>query len=142
MPIVVPPPAAVGSIPPPDEYDAVRASRRRAMRILWIGAPVVVGLIGLTWFALRPAAHPGGEAAAVAPPRAIAATASTPPVVRELAPETTAVPSATSETNAPSGAPSVNTEATSAPTGTTAGAIPNNAKPPARAKRAYDPQGI
>ncbi len=157
MPIVVPPPAAVGStpppaavgsIPPPDEHDAARTSRRRATRILLLSAPVVVGLAGLAWFAfaLRPAAHPEGAADALAAPRAIAATASSPssapPVVREPAPETTAVPSATGEANAPSGAPSVNTEATSAPTATTAGAIPNNAKPPARAKRAYDPQGI
>jgi serine/threonine-protein kinase len=140
------PRAAVRSIPPPREYGAARTSRHRARPIVIFGVPVIVAIVGVAcWLAFRLAAHPGGAGAAALTPQDISAFASpspsAPPPVGKLAPETTALSAPTGE-NPPPSAPSESPRAASANSSAAPAAIPNNAKPPVRAKRAYEPQGI
>jgi serine/threonine-protein kinase len=171
MPIVVPPPAAVRSIPPPKEYGAARTSRHRARPIMIFGVPMIVALVGVAcWLAFRPAAHPGGAGATAVTPRNVSAIASPPPsppppvgklapdklvpdklapdklapdklAPDKLAPETTALTARIGENTHPS-APSESPRAASANSSAAPASIQNDAKPPVRAKRAYEPQGI
>ena len=146
-PIVVLPQAAVGSIPPPEEYDAADTSRHGSKRILVLGTPIIVALVGVVcWLAWRPAPHPAGAGNAVAAPRTVPTVTSSPsnarPLANELAPETTARVTVPTGESGPTNPPSDSAEAASARSGGAPSSVPSNAKAPNRAKRAYDPQGI